>query len=196
MVSIQQKNYFTVNSTSVDLNFTLHQAKLNILMGRNGIGKSTFFNHLKESKILNFSVAFMDQFPLCPISEYQVQDLFQIILEECNGVISQKEVELRYDLKIDDLLLKNINYLSGGEQQRVKLFCTLMLNREAVFLDEPFQYLDVESVKVFKNIFKNLIKENKTVLIIEHDKSLIEEFDSHFIHMREVRDKIEVINGD
>lgn len=195
MYKIQHKNFFSVNSTRVDLNFTLHKGAINLLIGRNGIGKSTFFDQLKEKNIISESIAFMDQFPLCPISDYKVTDLVNIISGECKNSISLNEISQKYQIEITDLLNKYVSYLSGGEQQRVKLIMTLMLNREAVFLDEPFQYLDQNSVEIFKQVLKQLESEEKLLFIIEHNRDYLKDLKTHEIMMQEKNELIEVFDG-
>jgi ABC-type bacteriocin/lantibiotic exporter with double-glycine peptidase domain len=77
-------------------------------------------------------------------------------------------------LNIDvDLLGENGNKLSGGQIQRIGLARSLYNNPSVLFFDEFTSALDD---KVEKEILHdiNKLKQNKTIFIISHKKSIIE----------------------
>lgn len=195
MDKIQQKNIFTVNSVQVNLDFSLHYHKINLLQGANGIGKTTFFEYLKDSNIIDNNRAFMDQFPLCPISDYSVSDLAKIIQEEVPNTYSIEDLKDKFSFDIDDLLGKKVSFLSGGEQQRMKFFLTLLQNRNIYLLDEPFQYLDEEMSLHFLNIINKLIDLGKLIFLIEHRGEKLISNEVHKISMKKDESTIEVSDG-
>lgn len=76
-----------------------------------------------------------------------------------------KQVGLR-----DDVLLKNIDELSGGMKKRVGLARTLMLNPKAIIYDEPTTGLDPITVRLIHELIKKTQTENKvTSIVISHD---------------------------
>lgn len=70
--------------------------------------------------------------------------------------------------------------LSGGEAQRVKLAKELSKKtkgRTIYFLDEPTTGLHFNDIKQLLNIFKKLIEEGHTIVVIEHNLNIIKEAD-------------------
>ena len=63
---------------------------------------------------------------------------------------------------------KDINQLSGGEQQRVNFIRTLANNPKVLLLDEPTSSLDVTTEKMIEKSLKELSKQGISVLIVTH----------------------------
>ena len=77
--------------------------------------------------------------------------------------------------------LKRTEALSGGETARL-LFCRIMLQKPNVLVfDEPTNHLDLESINAL-NIA--LQKYEGTVLLVTHDQDLIEEVGSRIWHLQ------------
>jgi len=65
--------------------------------------------------------------------------------------------------------------LSGGEQQRIALARLMMKQCSLVLADEPTGSLDKENALHVMNILKFLSEMGKTVIIVTHDETLIED---------------------
>ncbi|HSX38958.1 MAG TPA: metal ABC transporter ATP-binding protein [Chlamydiales bacterium] len=71
---------------------------------------------------------------------------------------------------------RQIGELSGGQQQRLFIARALVQNAEIFLLDEPFAGVDVTTEKAIMELLKGQKKQGKTVLIIHHDLSSVEEY--------------------
>lgn len=80
------------------------------------------------------------------------------------------------DLDITDLRDRQIGQLSGGQQQRVFLARALCQEAEIFFLDEPFVGVDMLTEERIIFILKKLAAEGKTLLVVHHDLSTVEDY--------------------
>ena len=72
----------------------------------------------------------------------------------------------------DDMLLKELKKLSGGQKSKVAFARLLYSNPEIILLDEPTNHLDEDS----KNYIINYLKDYKgTVLVISHDVEFLDQ---------------------
>ena len=62
-----------------------------------------------------------------------------------------------------------VEWLSGGEAQRVTIARALINNPEVIIADEPTAHLDTKLSKEFMGIVQKFKNEGKTVLIASHD---------------------------
>lgn len=77
---------------------------------------------------------------------------------------------------MEDFGNRQIGELSGGQQQRVFLARALAQQADYFFLDEPFVGIDAASEKTMINILKDLRDAGKTVFVVHHDLSTIEDY--------------------
>jgi polar amino acid transport system ATP-binding protein len=65
--------------------------------------------------------------------------------------------------------------LSGGEQQRVAIIRTLLLNPKIVCFDEPFSALDQNRIGIVLDVIKKLQKEGAILFLTTHNEDAIKE---------------------
>ena len=82
--------------------------------------------------------------------------------------IEEKVAAAAKDLKIENLLKRNIFSLSGGEKQKIAFASVYAMNPCVYLLDEPSSNLDMETVASLRTHLKMLKSQGKTVLIVEH----------------------------
>ncbi|WP_321387686.1 ATP-binding cassette domain-containing protein [uncultured Enterococcus sp.] len=74
---------------------------------------------------------------------------------------------------------QTLDTLSGGELQRLKLACKNRSNcrEKIIILDEPTSGLSLKDTQSLINVFEELLNNNNTLYVIEHNTALIKEAD-------------------
>ncbi|WP_334352385.1 excinuclease ABC subunit UvrA [Companilactobacillus sp. HBUAS56257] len=89
-----------------------------------------------------------------------------------------KKVELLKEVGLGYLnLSQSMTTLSGGEVQRVKLAMELDHTGSIYFLDEPTTGLHLNDTKRLIDLFESLVDKGNTLILIEHNLSLISQAD-------------------
>ncbi|MBN1168658.1 ATP-binding cassette domain-containing protein [Candidatus Woesebacteria bacterium] len=96
--------------------------------------------------------------------------------------ISQKEWEKRIEnvLELTGLTERRKLFpsqLSGGELQRVSLARALVINPKLILADEPTGNLDWETAQELMELFKQIHKEGKTIIMATHHRGLVDNED-------------------
>ena len=69
------------------------------------------------------------------------------------------------------------NQLSGGQQQRVAIARALISNPKLILADEPTGALDSKTSSEVMEIFKEVNKQGKTVIIVTHENEIADQTD-------------------
>jgi manganese/zinc/iron transport system ATP- binding protein len=73
---------------------------------------------------------------------------------------------------------RHIRQLSGGQQQRVFLARALCQQADVMLLDEPFGGVDAATESAIFKLIDDLTKMGKTLLVVNHDLSILDRFDA------------------
>ncbi len=89
--------------------------------------------------------------------------------------------------------------LSGGEQQRIVIARALLNNPEIILADEPTGNLDPDTSEALMEVFMEINREGKTVLMATHDYPIIQKFPGRKIvceegTIREITDDSNIID--
>jgi len=83
-------------------------------------------------------------------------------------------INLSKDFFIEDLLKKQLSYLSGGELQKVLITRSLVDNPDLLILDEPTQNLDVSGQLNFYKFLNKIYQERDiSILMVSHDLHMV-----------------------
>jgi putative ABC transport system ATP-binding protein len=84
--------------------------------------------------------------------------------DRAKEILTRLGMEERISFKPDQL--------SGGQKQRVAIARALINSPEIILADEPTGQLDSKTGKAVMEIFKELNREGKTVIIVTHDENV------------------------
>lgn len=182
-----------------DISLEIPKNTITAVIGPNGAGKSTliktalglvksscgsvlFFNKplskaarqiayvpQRESVDWDFPITVID---LVLMGAYKKIGLFKFVSKKY--VKEAEEILSRLGM----LAYKNrqISQLSGGQQQRVFIARALMQKADLYFFDEPFAGIDFATSKLIYELFCNLKKEGKTLIVVHHDLSTVKQY--------------------
>ncbi len=149
------------------------------VVGPNATGKSTFVKILAgvleddEKKVkLNLKVSYKPQYV-----KADVNMPVGMFLRKINPMVdsSYYKTEFLKPLRIEEIMDKNLDELSGGELQRVAIVACLLRDADLYLLDEPSAHLDVEQrTEVARMIRRFALNMSKSVLVVDHDIYLID----------------------
>lgn len=88
---------------------------------------------------------------------------------------SKKAMELLKVVGMDDRSTHQPNELSGGQKQRVAIARALANNPSIILADEPTGALDTKTGRMVMDIFHDLHKQGKTIILITHSPELASE---------------------
>ena len=88
---------------------------------------------------------------------------------ESHGVIRRRAMDLLELFNLSSKAQARIEWLSGGEAQRVTIARALINNPEVLIADEPTAHLDSRLSGEFMEIMQRLKGDGKTILIASHD---------------------------
>ncbi|MFT6814780.1 MAG: ABC-type Zn uptake system ZnuABC Zn-binding protein ZnuA/ABC-type Mn2+ [Sphingobacteriales bacterium] len=106
---------------------------------------------------------------------------FKKTFEGVSKLDKQKTLDAMRLLDIEDLRNRQIGELSGGQQQRIFIARALAQDAEIYLMDEPFVGVDIKTEQKIIDILKKICADGKTVLVIHHDLSKVEEYFTHVI---------------
>ena len=116
------------------------------------------------------------------LNNYRVEELLDMA-----NKMEQREADEIYRLcKIEHLLKRKTNAISGGERQRIALARVLVGNPKLLLLDEPFTNLDLSNNKIINGIINELCETRKTtVVLVSHDPANILSWADQIIVLQE-----------
>lgn len=174
-----------------DFSFSLERGDKAVIIGEEGNGKSTLLKYLFNEELVEDYVSGTGSVIKKGVFGYLPQfmseeEQMMSICEYFEGVDIYENYGLVDSLNIDyDFLLSTqmIRTLSGGEKIKIQLFKLLCNNPDTLFLDEPSNDLDIDTLTFLEEFIRNC---SIPIMFISHDEVLISNTANVIIHIEQL----------
>ena len=181
-----------------DVSLTIDDGEMVAIMGRSGAGKSTLMHIIGcidyfesgEYILDGVNVADMGQKGLAQLRNSKIGIVMQdFALIDDYTVLENVMVPLYFSkckmntmratamdcirkVGMENQAKKPVSKLSGGQKQRVAIARAMVNNPSVLLADEPTGALDTKTSEEIMELFTELNKEGRTIVIITHDKDV------------------------
>lgn len=183
--------------------FTIPERSLTAIVGDSGSGKSTILNLIAKYYVPGSGQVLMGGRETTHVPSQQVlsyislvdQDVFLLNDTVYNNIryarpeAKDREIERACELANCDEFIRKMEKgyeteigengwrLSGGERQRLSVARAIIKDSPVILLDEATASLDIENELLVKQAVTNLLKEDKTVVMIAHTLPIVKNAD-------------------
>ncbi|WP_314039220.1 ATP-binding cassette domain-containing protein [Gemella morbillorum] len=139
-----------------------------MLVGKNGSGKTTFLNYIKEQIPNNFKVAYFEQ------NNLEIFKKEETVLNFIRNITDIEEKELRNILALLNFrgtdINKKVSVLSNGEKVKLYFISLLFQETDVLLLDELTNFLDIVTIEAVEKI---LSKYPGILIMVSHDSQFV-----------------------
>ena len=139
-----------------------------MLVGKNGSGKTTFLNYIKEQIPDNFKVAYFEQ------NNLEIFKKEETVLNFIRNITDIDEKELRNILALLNFrgtdINKKVSVLSNGEKVKLYFISLLFQETDVLLLDELTNFLDIVTIEAVEKI---LSKYPGILIMVSHDSQFV-----------------------
>lgn len=186
-----------------DISFAVPNGKLTAIVGDSGSGKSTILNLIAKyyeaqsgtisiggKTIQNIAAErVLEQISMVDQDIFLFNDTIRENIRHARPGAADKEIEEACIQANCDRFICNMEkgydtptgengiLLSGGERQRLSIARAILKDSPVLLLDEATASLDIENELAVKQAIANLMKQDKTVVMIAHTLSIVKNAD-------------------
>jgi urea transport system ATP-binding protein len=207
MLSVRNLNqYYGSSHTLRDVNFEVPHGACTVLLGRNGVGKSTLLKCLMgvlraargsvwlgNKEITGWSphrrvaegIAYVPQGREI-FARLTVEENLQMGLARLRNATSRAVPSEIYELfpVLKDMLGRRGGDLSGGQQQQLAIARALVSQPKLLILDEPTEGIQPSIIKDIERVIAKLaVRGDMAILLVEQYYDFAERLADHFIVM-------------
>lgn len=186
-----------------NISFSLKKNKYNVIIGKNGSGKSTILKLIVGLEKISGGQIFIDNEELVYKRDelYKIRKKTGIVFQESNEHIigetvaeslifgmennripleKMKENMTKYVklFQLENIIDKKTVNLSGGEKQKVALAGAVITEPEIILLDEVTEMWDKATKDKMNGIIEEFLKDGKTVVSVTHNPEEIKRSDN------------------
>ena len=161
-----------------DVDLSISNGDKIALIGKNGMGKSTFIKSIVKDIQYDGEIELGHQVMIGYFAQDESQKLdqelsvFETIDEVAVGEVRKKIRQILGSFLFSgDDVEKKVKVLSGGEKTRLSLCKLLLQPNNFLILDEPTNHLDMASKEILKEA---LLDYKGTLLLVSHDRDFLD----------------------
>lgn len=188
------KNYDGVTNVVDNLNLTINDGEIVVLIGESGCGKTTTmkminrlieptsgaieidgkdikqFEKIELRRNIGYVIQQVGLFPHLTIAQ-NIALIPKMMKKDSKEILAKvKELMGMIDLSYEDYAERYPGELSGGQQQRIGVARALANDPDIILMDEPFSALDPITREQLQNELLKLQDElHKTIIFVTHD---------------------------
>ena len=178
-----------------NLNLSIEDGTITVLLGLNGCGKTTFIKLLAgllkadsgeilyaDKNVFGLSMKERSKiFAYVPQKTYSADDYFvkdyltygfinslKFYQTPSNEQLAKVQ-DIAEKLSITHLLSKKMGQISGGERQIVSIASCLLQDTPIILLDEPTSALDLKNQNTVLSLLREITKDGKTIILSSHN---------------------------
>jgi len=196
-------SYMKNESVLKNVSFEIEDGKLTAIVGDSGSGKSTILNLIAKYYDIDSGDILIGHQSIKDISSEHVLEHISMVDQDVflfDDTIQNNIRYARLDATDEDIINacqlanchdfimkmengyktvigENGHLLSGGERQRLSIARAILKNSPILLLDEATASLDIENELAVKKAIVNLLKNQKTVIMIAHTLSIVQNAD-------------------
>ena len=214
MIEFQNATKIYKNGTEAlsDLNVTIGTGEFVFIVGESGAGKSTLVKSLLREEKLSRGEILVDG---VPVSKLPLRDIpyyrriFGVVFQDFRlfpnrsvydniasamHAVGRKSKDIKNTIPhilevvgLNGMENRLPSSMSGGEQQRVALARALANKPDYILADEPTGNIDPKRSREIMALLRRIHKSGKTVIVVTHEKHLVEEFGGRILHLEHGR---------
>ncbi len=159
------------------------------LIGRNGKGKTTFLKLLLGKYSYTGTISKNVEFDYFP---FEVSNKNKMAIEIVNEIAPNAEDwEIIKELNLlqanVEILYRNFDLLSGGEQVKILLISLFLKGNHFLLIDEPTNHLDLET----REHLASYLEKKKGFILVSHDRIFLDKVVDHIISINHTNIEIQ-----
>ncbi len=204
IIEFRNVSYSKNNSMILEnISFSLKKNKYNVIIGKNGSGKSTILKLIVGLEKISGGQIFIDNEELVYKRDelYKIRKKTGIVFQESNEHIigetvaeslifgmennripleKMKENMAKYVklFQLENIIDKKTVNLSGGEKQKVALAGAVITEPDIILLDEVTEMWDKATKEKMNGIIEKFLEDGKTVVSVTHNPEEIKRSDN------------------
>lgn len=194
-------------STIKNITFSVEKGDILTILGPNGVGKTTLLKCLNRVLAHRSGTILLDEKPLESYSRKEIAKKIGYVAQRgslsgmtvFDSILLGRKPHIQWDasdkdlkitgkvielLGLEQLSLRKINEISGGEYQMVQIARALVQQPKVILLDEPTSYLDLKNQHVIMSILQKIVTvKHMAAIMAVHDLNQAIRYSNKFLIM-------------